>query len=338
LASIGEPVLAPLRPILPPIDIEPDHDDGEHCARAKRRFAAPLVLVNLAIGAKAMAIDQIYLLGPEGTFSDHAARRFRDHLARIGQAKVPDLSYTRTIPEALELASQHPLSRAVTPMENSESGMVVATQDYLARHGLFIDWEINVRVRFRILSDAPLAEVIGLYVHPVALEQCDTFVARQLPRAHPTFTRSNIDSALRWRDSPSGDRMAAIVPYDALPGRSAFVDVPDIQNDQQNTTRFVVARSGRGVQADYTRAKTSLLISPDADRPGLLFEILSVFKKHGINLCRIESRPARTRPWAYVFYMDITNNGGTGDAVRELFAGRWTVTVLGTFDELPAAP
>ena len=285
-----------------------------------------------------MSIDQIYLLGPEGTFSDLAARRFREYLAGTGQAKLPDLSYTRSIPEALELASQHPLSRAVTPIENSESGIVVATQDHLARHGLFIDWEISVRVRFRILSDVPLAEVIGLYVHPVALEQCDTFVARHLPRARPTFTRSNIDSAVHWRDAAPGDRTAAIVPNDSPPGRNAFVDVPDIQNDPQNTTRFVVARDGRGVQADYTRTRTSLLISPDADRPGLLFEILSVFKKHNINLCRIESRPARTRPWAYVFYMDVTNNAGTGEAVRELFAGRWKVTVLGTYDELPPPP
>jgi prephenate dehydratase len=284
-----------------------------------------------------MAIDQIYLLGPEGTFSDHAARRFRDHLARSGQAKAPDLSYTRSIPEALELASQHPLSRAVTPIENSESGIVVVTQDHVARYGLFIDWEISVRVRFRILSDVPLAEVVGIYVHPVAFEQCDTFVARQLPRARPTFTRSNIDSAMRWRDAAPSEHMAAIVPYDHTSDRSAFVDLPDIQNDQQNTTRFVVVRSGRGVQADYARTKTSLLISPDADRPGLLFEILSVFKKHNINLCRIESRPARTRPWAYVFFMDITNNAGTSDAMRELHAGRWTVTLLGTYDELPLA-
>jgi chorismate mutase/prephenate dehydratase len=284
-----------------------------------------------------MAVDQIYLLGPEGTFSDHAARRFRDHLTRTGEAKMADLSYTRSIPDALELASQHPLSRAVTPIENSESGMVVVTQDHLARRKLFIDWEISVRVRFRILSDVPLADVHGLFVHPVALEQCDTFVSRQLPRARPSFTRSNIDSAVRWRDAAPSERMAAIVPFEHVAGRSAFLDLSDIQNHQQNTTRFVVARCGRGVQPDYTRTKTSLLISPDADRPGLLFEILSVFKKHNINLCRIESRPAHTRPWAYVFFMDITNNAGTGEAVRELLGGRWTVTVLGTYDELPSS-
>jgi prephenate dehydratase len=283
-----------------------------------------------------MAIDRIYLLGPEGTFSDHAARRFCEYLAKNGQSKPPDLSYTRSIPEALELAARHPHSSAVTPIENSESGIVVATQDHLARHALFVEWEIAVRVRFRILSDVPLAEVVGLYVHPIALEQCDAFVSHHLTRACATFTRSNIDSAVRWRDAASSERLAAIVPYDADPTRPAFIDLSDIQNDRQNTTRFVVAQSSRGVTPDYRRAKTSLLISPDADRPGLLFDILSVFKRHGINLCRIESRPARTRPWAYVFFLDITNNADTGEAIRELSTGLWTVTVLGTFDELPA--
>lgn len=282
-----------------------------------------------------MPIDQIFLLGPEGTFSDHAARRFREYLAKNGQSKVPDLSYTRSIPEALELAARHPFSRAVTPIENSESGIVVATQDHLARHDLFVEWEIGVRVRFRILSDVPLAEVAGLYVHPVALEQCDAFVSHHLPNARPTFTRSNIDSAVRWREAAPSDRLAAIVPHDAEPARPAFVDLADIQNDRENTTRFVVTRSGRAVTPDYGRAKTSLLITPDADRPGLLFEILSVFKKHAINLCRIESRPAHTKPWAYVFFMDITNNAETGEAIRELSAAPWRVTVLGTFDELP---
>ena len=86
---------------------------------------------------------------------------------------------------------------------------------------------------------------------------------------------------------------------------------------------------------DFSRGKTALLIEPDADRPGLLFEILTVFKKYGINLCRIESRPARTRPWAYVFYMDITNNAHSREAIAELRSGKWKVILLGTFDVLP---
>jgi len=282
-----------------------------------------------------MAIDRIYVLGPEGTYSDHAARRLNDHLVRSGQSSGAEISYTRSIPEALELASQNSNARAVAPIENSEMGAVVATQDHLAKHGLVIEWEINVRIRFALVSDTTVGSIEQLYAHPVALEQCDAFTAKNLRNADVTFTRSNVDSGMRWASAHPSENAAAIVPSDYAPARPARVQIPDVQNNDRNTTRFVVVRSSGGFTGDFGRTKTSLLIEPDADRPGLLFEILSVFKKHGINLCRIESRPARTLPWAYVFYMDITNNPKTADAMRELFAGPWNVVLLGTYDPLP---
>jgi prephenate dehydratase len=281
-----------------------------------------------------MPIDKIYVLGPEGTYSGYAARRYGDYLARAGEAHGTEIWYTRSIPEALELASQSPDSRAVAPIENSETGAVVATQDHLAKHGLFIEWEINVKVRFSLVSDVPIGEIARVYSHPVAFEQCDVFTAKNLRAAEVAFTRSNVDSGVRWASAPPAERAAAIVPSDYEPERPASVVVPNVQNNERNTTRFVVVRGGGG-SGDYRRAKTSLLIMPDADRPGLLFEILSVFQKYDINLCRIESRPERTRPWAYVFYMDITNNEKTEEAVKELFAGPWKVVLLGTYDALP---
>ena len=285
-----------------------------------------------------MTVDRIYTLGPEGTFSDYAARRLNAQLVRTGESTGADLSYTRTIPEALELASRSASARAVAPIENSEAGTVIATQDHLAKYGLNIEWEINVRVRFALVADVPLAEVARLYTHPVALEQCDVFVSAHLARAEVALTRSNVDSGLRWARGTPSDKAAAIVPWDYAPERAAPLERADVQNTDRNTTRFVVVRGGGApgdFPADFSRAKTSLLIEPDADRPGLLFDILSVFRKHDINLCRIESRPARTSPWAYVFYMDITNNPRSGEAVRELMAGRWNVVLLGTFDALP---
>jgi len=281
-----------------------------------------------------MAVDKIYVLGPAGTYSGSAAQRYKDWLIRTGQAKNPEIAYTRSIPEALELASQSADARAVAPIENSETGAVVATQDHLAKHGLFIEWEINVRIRFTLVSDVPLPEVARLYSHPVAFEQCDIFTAKHLRAAEVTFTKSNVDSAVRWANASTADRAAAIVPSDYQPTRAASIAVVDVQNNERNTTRFVVVRGGGGA-GDFSRAKTSLLIEPDADRPGLLFEILSVFKKHDINLCRIESRPERTRPWAYVFYMDITNNPNSSAAVRELSGAPWKVVLLGTYDALP---
>jgi prephenate dehydratase len=259
-----------------------------------------------------MAIDKIYILGPEGTFSDHAARRLNDHLVQTGE-RAAELCYTRSIPEALELASRDERSRAVAPIENSETGTVVATQDHLAKFGLFIEWEMNVKIRMTFIADAPLAEVSRVYAHPVAQGQCDVFMGKQLPTVEVDSTRSNVDSGIRWTAASPAEKSAAIVPWDYTPGRAPAFTIPDVQNDAQNTTRFVVVRGGPDKTGDFSRAKTSLLIEPDADRPGLLFEILSVFGKHGINLCRIESRPPPPPP----------------------LAGRWNVVLLGTFDALP---
>ncbi|HEY3595216.1 MAG TPA: prephenate dehydratase domain-containing protein [Polyangiaceae bacterium] len=284
-----------------------------------------------------MSIDRIYALGPEGTFSDVAARRFRGHLMKQRRESEIPIVYCRTIPEALERAAGDASSRAVAPIENSETGMVVATQDNLAKHGLGIEWELSVRVRYHIVSDVPLQQSKRLFVHPVAQEQCEVFIAKRMPEAEVASTRSNVDSALRWAATDPGERAAAIVPLDYAVPRAAAFDEADVQNDAQNTTRFVVVRGG-ATPENFANKKTSLLVEPDADRPGLLFEILSVFKKHDINLCRIESRPARTRPWAYVFYLDITNNGHSGAAVAELRAGKWNVILLGTFDALPQDP
>src|SRR5258708_22022943 len=164
-----------------------------------------------------MAVDKIYVLGPAGTYSGSAAQRYRDYLVRAGQTKDPEISYTRSIPEALELASQSPDARAVAPIENSETGAVVATQDHLARHGLFIEWEINVRIRFSLVSDAPLAQVARVYSHPVAFEQCDIFTATHLPSAEVTFSKSNADSAARWASTPPTELAACLAPSDDNP-------------------------------------------------------------------------------------------------------------------------
>jgi prephenate dehydratase len=275
----------------------------------------------------------IYALGPEGTFSDQAARRAQLH-ARTAAGVAPELVYTRTIPEALERASRDPNACAVAPIENSEAGPVLATQDNLAKYDLVIEWEINLRIHFNLLAHAPLTQVTRLYTHPVAQQQCDVFLAARLPSVETLLTRSNIDSAERWAASPD-EPSAAVVPSEYVPAREPALVLCDIQNDQENTTRFVILRPKTSITPDFRRRKTSLLIEPDADRPGLLFEILSVFKKYEINLCRIESRPARTRPWAYVFYLDITNNARAPEAVLELRSHPWQTVLLGTYDALP---
>ncbi len=85
---------------------------------------------------------------------------------------------------------------------------------------------------------------------------------------------------------------------------------------------------------DFSRNKTSLLVEPHADRPGLLHELLSIFHRHELNLCRLESRPDKATPWAYVFYIDFNNNPNSAACLKELQATPNRITVLGSYDLL----
>ena len=64
--------------------------------------------------------------------------------------------------------------------------------------------------------------------------------------------------------------------------------------------------------------KCSLLIDPDTDRAGLLYELLGVFARRGINLTRIESRPTKRGMGTYVFFLDYAVTDKTDEALAEL--------------------
>ncbi len=52
------------------------------------------------------------------------------------------------------------------------------------------------------------------------------------------------------------------------------------------------------------RNKSSLIYSV-SDKPGALFETLRIFAQSGINIVKLESRPIHSRPWEYLFYVDL---------------------------------
>ncbi|MDI6752299.1 MAG: ACT domain-containing protein, partial [bacterium] len=75
-----------------------------------------------------------------------------------------------------------------------------------------------------------------------------------------------------------------------------------IEDFSENTTRFLVI--GKYESSPTGSDRTSILFSVK-DRPGALHDMLSPFSKYNINLTKIESRPSKTRPWEYIFFIDF---------------------------------
>lgn len=287
---------------------------------------------------------RLYTLGPEGTFSDKAAQRLRAHLRSLPPHAAPEIVYTRTIPDVLARTEGDRESLGVFPIENSDTGTVVFAQDSLVRHKVSIILELNVRVRFSLLANAPLEAVRVVLAQPVAYDQCGFYLAEHLPEAEVSFTPSNTESGNRLLSADPDAPSAAIVPADFGEDHRQVLVAEDIQNYEHNVTRFLVVRAfieGAGgteeageAGLDFGRHKTSVLVEPHEDRPGLLYGLLSVFNRHQLNLVRLESRPAKIRPWTYVFFLDFHNNPHTAQCLAELRDGHRGVTVLGSYDTL----
>jgi chorismate mutase/prephenate dehydratase len=76
----------------------------------------------------------------------------------------------------------------------------------------------------------------------------------------------------------------------------------NIEDFHDNTTRFLII--GREEVPPSGRDKTSIIVS-SRNKPGALFTLLEPFRRGGISLTRIDTRPSRTEKWAYVFFIEF---------------------------------
>ncbi|MGL4650883.1 MAG: prephenate dehydratase, partial [Caldilineaceae bacterium] len=104
-----------------------------------------------------------------------------------------------------------------------------------------------------------------------------------------------------------------------------------IEDLHNNYTRFFVVAKGDAPRCE--RAKSSLVFAVP-NTPGALFAALETFAERQINLCKIESRPRRGRPWQYVFYLDFDGHWqdpAAADAIMRLLSQAAFVKLLGSY-------
>ena len=271
--------------------------------------------------------SQIITLGPKGTFSDEAAQKI------CGEGVI--VTYTGTFAEALFRVTEEPDSVAVVPIENSVAGTVAQVQDSLVNNKLVILGEINLLIDYSLLANVAPENVKLCYAHPQALEQSSKFLSKNLTASQNQLTRSNVDSGIQFLEAIKSDKkaLAAIVPASFADSYPEWKVASGIQDYHNNTTRFLIVRPRReNEEHDFLRKKTSLYVEFQEDRSGLLYELLSVFNLFQINLCRLESRPAKDTPWAYVFYVDFYNTEHTKACLDAMQVTKFNYKVIGSYD------
>jgi chorismate mutase/prephenate dehydratase len=235
---------------------------------------------------------RVAYLGPEGTFSQMAARRLFGLQARYRECA--------TIEAVFDAVQSKDATYGVVPFENSTEGAVSMTSDALLEGELLIRQEYVLPVSHCLLTRATsLAAIHTVYSHPQALAQCRTWIAKHLPRAQVVQTTSTAAAAREAH----GDERAAAIGADLA---AELHDVPilrqGIQDRRENATRFVVLAHEDAPPSG--RDRTTLAFGV-AHKEGALRRVLTDFETAGVNLTRIESRPSRKAPWQYVFLVDV---------------------------------
>jgi prephenate dehydratase len=271
-----------------------------------------------------MSEPTMHALGPKGTFCELAAQQVLQQLSLAWR-----IHYCSTLEATVAAAGKDHGGMATAPIENSRTGTVAAVQDAILSSDVRIVGELNLIVRFNCLSEAPLADVKRVFVQPVAEAQCLDFLAG-LSGAEVVAVRSNADALARLEASNPGEGPAAAIVPGHCERNGRFHVIRNVQTGESNVTRFLALQSAvMSPLVDYTLPKTSIVVEPRANRPGLLREIGNVAaavlpgeREHGARRGRAVRHAAMPQPRAAQQYVPLFHQDATADRA-DLDGARW---------------
>ncbi len=287
-----------------------------------------LTAVYREIMSSALALERplrVAFLGPAATYTHQAAR------ARFGTSV--DYVDCETLGDIFDSVQAGQADYGVVPVENSTEGTVTHALDQFTGTPLKICAEIYLPIAHNLMARrGTRGRLRRILSKPEVFGQCRNWLRSEMPGVELT----PVSSTARAAEIAAREKgVAAIASRLAADLHHLEILAPDIQDLSGNTTRFLVI--GRSYGRPTGDDKTSLLFSV-RHRAGSLHRALESFRKHGINMTRIESRPSRVKAWEYVFFVDIEGHAGdpkVGKALRDLESHCIFMTVLGAYPRAP---
>jgi chorismate mutase/prephenate dehydratase len=248
---------------------------------------------------------KVAYLGPEGTFSHAAARSFFGLAAAYCEAA--------TFEGVFDAVARRQAQDGVVPIENSTEGSVSNAADALVANDLLVRAEFELEVSQCLLTRAPnFAAIERVYSHPQPLGQCRVWLAKNLGSAVLVHSASTAAAVREAVNDPGGAAIASRLASE-LYGLSIMRE--RIQDHPENFTRFIVISENDAARTGDDKTTIAFSLS-DGQGRGALLRALTVLDEEGINLCRIESRPSREKPWDYVFLAEMLGHREDANVAR----------------------
>ncbi len=268
-------------------------------------------------------------LGPEGTFSHLAAQR------QFG-AQV-DLQPCTTIAEVFLRTARGETHFGVVPVENSTEGAVTQCYDNLVETDVTICGELMLEVSQNLLRrGGGLEGIEKVASHPQPLAQCRAWLRRFLPDAEIHETTSTTVAAQMAVEDSSLAAIGSEIAADAYDLELVESGIEDVRG---NTTRFLVI--GRQTPAPSGKDLTSVVYTARKNQAGALHRLLESFARYDVNLTAIQSRPVKSKPWEYLFFVDMEGHlrdESVAKALRDAASLSHSHKILGSYPRAQAVP
>jgi len=270
-------------------------------------------------------VKKLAYLGPQGTYSEQAARDWDSDAILVPVDSIPSVASSVVSGDADE---------GVVPIENSIEGGVTFTLDLLIHDSnLSICGETVVTINQCLMAQTQI-ELEGIKIvmsHPQSLGQCREFLRENLSKAELIASLSNSVAVREMMESDGST--AAISSKRAAEIYGAEILMENVEDRPNNETRFVILS-----HEDEERTgsdMTSLCFEYQDDSPGILSQSLREFASRNINLAKIESRPNKKSLGRYVFLADIEGHRSDSLVAEALEALRAQVSMMKVLGSYP---
>lgn len=250
-------------------------------------------------------MKRVSFQGEHGAYSEAATISFFGK--QVETVALPTFS------DVLDATSSGKTDYSVLPVENSIEGSVGESYDLLYSTSLDAVGEIYQKIEHCLIGTGKLEDVDTVYSHPQALGQCRKFLQERQIMTIPTYDTAGSVKIIK----DIGKENVACI---ASKGASEIYQIPIIKDGisdvQNNYTRFLVLTKGKSEKT--LKDKTSIIFSIKHE-PGALFRIIEQFHKYGVNLTKIESRPKKSTPWEYNFFVDFEGHNDSKE-IQEMLS------------------
>lgn len=270
--------------------------------------------------------QRIAFQGALGANSDEACRTYFPGFEPVPHA---------TFEDAFEAIRSGDCQLGMIPVENSLAGRVPDVHHLLPHSGLKIIGERFKPIRFQLMANpgVRLDDVKVVSSMPIALGQCRKLLRTLGVVTEPAGDTAGAAKALAEKPDP---HRAAIAPALAAELYGLTILLPDIEDDDSNTTRFLVMTADPNPPAppEGVACVTSFAFRV-RNIPAALYKALGGFATNGVNMTKLESYMENASFNATFFYAEVDGRPDDRDvalALEELAFFCADLEILGVFE------